>query len=70
MSRSRTIKLVMPPEFVSPRNSHGVQPDQVIRGFIADLRELRTACDNTGESDERLYAEQYCHRRGYRYWKS
>jgi hypothetical protein len=69
MSRSRTVRLVLPPEFVSMCKSHGVEPDQVLRGFIADLCELRTAGYNTGGSDERMKAQDYYDRRGYPYWR-
>jgi hypothetical protein len=67
--RKSTITLRLPPEFVSMCEGHGVEPDQVLRGFIADLCELRTAEYNTGGTDERMYAEQYYHRRGYPYRK-
>jgi hypothetical protein len=39
----------------------------VLRGFIADLRELRMADYNTDGSAERTYAQRYYDRRGYPY---
>jgi hypothetical protein len=68
-SRARTVRLRLPPEFIALCKGHGVEPDRVLRGFIADLCELRTADYNTGGSDERLYAERYYDRRGYPYLK-
>jgi hypothetical protein len=66
--RKSTVTLRLPPKFVSMYEGHGVEPDQVLRGFIADLCELRTAdYNNTGGSDERLYAGRYYDRRGYPY---
>jgi hypothetical protein len=65
--KSTVVTLRLPPEFVAMREGHDVEPDRVLRGFIADLCELRTAEYNTGGSDERLYAERYYDRRGYPY---
>ena len=67
VKRKSTVTLRLPLEFVSMCEGHGVEPDQVLRGFIADLCELRTADYNTNGSDERMYAQQYDDRRGYPY---
>ena len=66
---ARTVTLVLPPEFVSMCESDGVEPEQVLRGFIADLCHPRTADYNTHGSDERTYAERYYDRCGYPFWR-
>jgi hypothetical protein len=62
---ARTVRLRLPLEFVELCERDGVEPAEVLRGFIADLCELRTEDYNTGGSDERMLAEQYYDRRGY-----
>lgn len=59
------ITLQLPPEFVALCASHGVAPDLVLRGFIADLCELRTGEYLTNGSDERRLAGEYYERVGY-----
>jgi hypothetical protein len=65
--RKSTVALRLPPAFVAMCEGHGVEPDQVLRGFIADLCMLRTADYNTHGSDERMLAEHYYLRCGYPY---
>jgi hypothetical protein len=65
--RKSTVSLRLPPEFVAMCEGHGVELDRVLRGFIADLCELRTAEYNTNGSDEPAHAERYYDRCGYPY---
>jgi hypothetical protein len=62
---SAPITLDLPPEFIAMCKGDEVNPAEVLRGFIADLCELRTKEYHTGGSDERMLAEQYYDRRGY-----
>ena len=62
---SNTLTLVLPPQFLSLCATHGVEPETVIRGFIADLCHLRTAEYHTNGSDERNLADDYYQRVGY-----
>jgi hypothetical protein len=57
------LTLRLPPEFIELCTSDGTTPDEVLRGFVADLCSL----DGTHGSDERDLAEQYYHRCGYPY---
>lgn len=61
------ITLQLPAEFVALCQRDGVEPEVVLRGFIADLCELRTGSYHTNGSDERMLAEQYYERVGYPY---
>jgi hypothetical protein len=71
-TKSKTIKLALPEEFIALCASDGVAPELVLRGFIADLCELMSwaadprldgYCSNG--SDERSYARAYYERVGY-----
>jgi hypothetical protein len=64
---ARTVTLRLPREFVAKCETDQVDPAEVLRDFIADLCELRTADYNTGGSDERMLAGDYYNRRGYPY---
>jgi hypothetical protein len=68
--RKSTVALRLPPALVSMCEGHSVEPDQVIRGFIADLCELRTADYNTHRSDERRLAEHFYLHCSYQYLKA
>lgn len=63
----RKVTLQLPNEFVSICEYHKVKPETVLRGFIADLCELRTDEYSTNGSDERLMARAYYNRVGYPY---
>jgi hypothetical protein len=62
---SNTLTLTLPPQFLSLCATHGVEPETVICGFIADLCHLRTAEYHTNGSDERNLADDYYQRVGY-----
>jgi hypothetical protein len=76
MSKStRRVTLELPEEFIALCKADQVEPEFVLRGFIADLCELiswqsapRTDGYNSNGSDERMYAQQYYERVGYPYW--
>ena len=70
------IKLQLPEEFIILCANHGVAPETVLRGFIADLCGLTSyALDPRSDgyasngSDERDLAYAYYERVGYPYWK-
>jgi hypothetical protein len=70
--KTRRLTLQLPPEFVALCESDGVEPEQVLRGFIADLAEIVSWADNpradgysSNGSDERRYAMEYYERVGY-----
>ena len=74
----QTIELTLriPPEFVALCASRKMTPHDVLRGFIADLCELRNLVANPREdqfssngSDERMLAEQWFER-AYPDWDS
>ena len=65
---SNTLTLTLPPQFLSLCATHGVEPETVIRGFIADLCHLRTAEYHTNGSDGRNLADDYYQRVGYATW--
>lgn len=69
------IDLDLPPEFVDLCKRHGVAPEFVLRGFIADLCGLVIwmhkprhdgYCSNG--PDQRAYARRYYERVGYPWW--
>lgn len=71
----KEIKLNLPEEFIELCKEDGVEPERVLRGFIADLCQLTSwqsnprtdgYCDNG--SDERMMARQYYERVGYPFW--
>ncbi len=73
--KTKSIKLVLPDEFIALCARDGVPPDVVLRGFIADLCELMSwaadprldgYCSNG--SDERSMAREYYDRVGYPWW--
>jgi hypothetical protein len=75
MSRKHRVTLNLPDEFVALCQADGVDPEFVLRGFIADLcgliswqAEPRTDGYNSNGSDERMLAQQYYERVGYPYW--
>ncbi len=64
----------LPQEFLDICDADGVEPDEVVRGFIADLAEINSSvsgdrddryCSNGG--DERMLAREYYDRVGYSY---
>ncbi len=70
--KNRRLTMQLPPEFVELCEHDGVTPEQVLRGFIADLCELiswadspRTDGYSSNGSDERRYAMEYYERVGY-----
>ena len=71
---SKTVTIELPPEFVELCEADGVEPEIVLRGFIADLCEIRNYASAPREdgyssngSDERMMARQYYERVGYPY---
>jgi hypothetical protein len=65
---SNEITLPLPPEFIALCKEDQITPEIVLRGFIADLCDLRTVEYSTNGSDERNLAEMYYDRVGYPYW--
>lgn len=59
------ITLQLPAEFVALCQRDGIAPEVVLRGFVADLCELRAGEYNTNGSDERMLAGEYYERVGY-----
>ena len=63
----RTLTLVLPDEFLQLCEEVEVPPAAILQGFIADLCHLEERPYITSGSDERLFAEQYFDRCGYRF---
>lgn len=70
-----TIQLELPSEFIELCASHGVTPETVLRGFIADVSGIINWASHpradgycSNGSDERHLAQQYYQRVGYPYW--
>ncbi len=70
------LKIDLPEEFIELCRADEVEPEQVLRGFIADLAEIMNWANNPREdgyssngSDERMKAREYYDRVGYPYWK-
>ena len=70
-----TITLALPEEFIALCQSDGVTPEQVLRGFIADLAGIMNWAANpradgysSNGSDERSMAREYYERVGYPWW--
>jgi hypothetical protein len=68
----RTLSLKLPEEFLELCTEHGVTPETVLRGFIADLCSIenlvgapRTDSYSSNGSDERDLAWEYYRRVGY-----
>jgi hypothetical protein len=73
---SKRIVINLPDEFIAVCEEHGVEPETVLRGFIADLCGIMNRANNPREdgyssngSDERMMAREYYERFGYPYWK-
>lgn len=69
-----SVRLGLPSEFLELCESNKTSPREVLHGFIADLCELRNLVNNpradelsSNGSDERMLADQYFDRVGYRY---
>lgn len=69
---SKKITIELPQEFLDLCKQDKVEPEQVLRGFIADLAEITSWANNprkdgysTNGSDERMMARQYYERVGY-----
>lgn len=77
MTRGKNlITIDLPPEFVDLCKGDGVEPEVVLRGFIADLAEIMNWADvpradgySSNGSDERRYAMEYYERVGYPWWR-
>ena len=70
------ITIELPKEFIALCKADEVEPEQVLRGFIADLAHIMNWANNPREdgyssngSDERMKAREYYDRVGYPYWK-
>ena len=70
------ITIELPQEFIELCKQDEVEPETVLRGFIADLCEIRNWASDPREdgyssngSDERMKAREYYERVGYPYWK-
>jgi hypothetical protein len=77
MKENNPLIIELPQEFNDLCERDGTDPETVIRGFIADLCGIVSWADhpredgyNSNGSDERMLAEDYYERVGYRYWKS
>lgn len=73
----KKIELELPSEFVEKCTADGVEPETVLRGFIADLAEIRNWASNPradgyccSGDDERRLANEYYRRVGYPLAKS
>lgn len=66
------ITIHLPEEFIELCKQDEVEPETVLRGFIADLAEIMNWVSNPREdnycSDERRMARDYYDRVGYPYW--
>lgn len=69
------ITIELPIEFVELCKADGVDPELVLKGFIADLSEIMNWASDPREdgyssngSDERMKAREYYDRVGYPYW--
>jgi hypothetical protein len=74
--RKNRVTIDLPPEFVALCKGDGVEPEVVLRGFIADLAEIMNWADapradgySSNGSDERRYAMEYYERVGYPWWR-
>lgn len=72
---TQRIVIDLPDEFIELCEADGIEPNTVLRGFIADLAEIiswqrqpRTDGYNSNGSDERMMARAYYERVGYPYW--
>jgi len=63
----RNLTLVLPDEFLQLCEEVNQTPATILQGFIADLCDLKKSPYITNGSDERLLAEKYFERCGYRY---
>lgn len=71
------VTLTLPEEFIALCRTHGIPPESVLRGFIADLCGLgrggsapRSDGYQSHGSDERSYAQRYYERVGYPWWNA
>lgn len=69
---SKKVTLELPQEFLDLCKQDKIEPEQVLRGFIADLTEITSWVSNprkdgysSNGSDERMMARQYYERVGY-----
>lgn len=69
------ITIELPQEFIELCKQDKVEPETVLRGFIADLAEIMNWASDPREdgyssngSDERMKAREYYDRVGYPYW--
>lgn len=74
---SKRITLDLPDEFIELCQDDGIEPEFVLRGFIADLAGIMNWAANPREdgyssngSDERRMAGEYYDRVGYPYWNA
>ncbi len=74
---SQRIIIDLPDEFIAVCKEDGVEPETVLRGFIADLAEIvnwandpRKDGYSSNGSDERRMAREYYERVGYPYWNT
>jgi len=72
----QNINIKLPQEFIELCEEDKVEPEVVLRGFIADLCEIMNWANNPREdgyssngSDERRMAREYYERVGYPFWK-
>ena len=73
---SKRITIDLPEEFIQLCEEDGIEPETVLRGFIADLCQIvnwvthpREDGYNSNGSDERRLACEYYERVGYPYWR-
>ena len=73
----KRISIELPPEFIALCKHDSIDPEFVLRGFIADLCAITSSADapradhyqNNG-SDERRMAMEYYERVGYPWWNT
>ncbi len=70
------ITIDLPDEFIALCQADEVEPERVLRGFIADLSGIMNWANDPREDgysshgrDERMKAREYYDRVGYPYWK-
>jgi hypothetical protein len=74
-SMKSVVKLKLPKEFLDLCKEHKIDPEFVLRGFIADLCDITSFNNNprmdgynSNGSDERHLAKEYYNRVGYPFW--
>ncbi len=71
------VTIELPDEFIALCKQDQIKPENVLRGFIADLCQIQSWASSprkdgycSNGSDERSLAREYYERVGYPYWKA